>query len=38
MAAELDEELARARSSDRLVELGLKTGELFGTGTGSKRR
>lgn len=34
----LDEELARARSSDRLVELGLESGELFGTGTGSKRR
>ncbi|KAG2110984.1 uncharacterized protein F5147DRAFT_110780 [Suillus discolor] len=34
----LDEELARARSSDRLVELGLESGELFGTGTGNKRR
>lgn len=34
----LDEELARARSSDRLVELGLESGELFGTGIGSKRR
>ncbi|KIK32127.1 hypothetical protein CY34DRAFT_184511 [Suillus luteus UH-Slu-Lm8-n1] len=34
----LDEELARARSSDQLVELGLESGELFGTGTGSKRR
>ncbi|KAG1791739.1 uncharacterized protein HD556DRAFT_637854 [Suillus plorans] len=34
----LDEELARARSSDRLVELGLESGELFGTGTGSERR
>lgn len=33
----LDEELARARSSDRLAELGLESGELFGTGTGSKR-
>lgn len=34
----LDEELARARSSDRLVELGLESEELLGTGTGSKRR
>ncbi|KAG2153957.1 hypothetical protein DEU56DRAFT_772001 [Suillus clintonianus] len=34
----LDEELARARSSDRLVELGLESGELVGTGTGSKQR
>ncbi|KAG2133676.1 uncharacterized protein EDB93DRAFT_1174109 [Suillus bovinus] len=34
----LDEELARARSSDRLAELGLESEELFGTGTGSKRR
>ncbi|KAG2058461.1 hypothetical protein BDR06DRAFT_950253 [Suillus hirtellus] len=34
----LDEELARARSSDRLVELELESGELFGTGTGNKRR
>ncbi|KAG2076582.1 hypothetical protein BDR04DRAFT_1114133 [Suillus decipiens] len=31
-------ELARARSSDRLAELGLENGEFFGTGTGSKRR
>ncbi|KAG0692067.1 hypothetical protein DFH29DRAFT_581453 [Suillus ampliporus] len=34
----LDEELARARSSDRLVELGLESGELVGTGTGSTHR
>lgn len=34
----LDEELARARSSDRLAELGLESGEFFGAGTGSKRR
>ncbi|OAX34382.1 hypothetical protein K503DRAFT_774619 [Rhizopogon vinicolor AM-OR11-026] len=34
----LDEELARARSSDRLAELDVESGELTGTGTGSIRR
>ena len=34
----LDEELARARSSDRLAELEVESGELIGTGTGSARR
>ena len=34
----LDEELARARSSDRLAELDVESEELVGTGTGSTRR
>ena len=34
----LDEELARARSSDRLAELDVESEELIGTGTGSTRR
>ncbi|KAJ8582102.1 hypothetical protein M405DRAFT_922290, partial [Rhizopogon salebrosus TDB-379] len=34
----LDEELARARSSDWLAELDVESGESIGTGTGSTRR
>lgn len=34
----LDEELARARSSDRLAELDVESQELVGMGTGNTRR